>query len=264
MARPGFAANRGKRPGVGYQGPWPPDISNPLTAFGWYAAAWAEDPLWTPPDDGGAVSSWRNGGTLGTAFEQSTGAAQPTFRSAVAALNNRPAVDFDGTDDYLGVLSGVSVAVAHSLVVIGTSDAVPSATKSFIGTTSTGGDRLGIAATNNFVSRLGGTQVTSTGGSGITVSANTPYLVSAYNNGSVPASTIFVNGTNYTSASGGATLTTVDGVVLGASRSAVSTFSNYLDGQIAFAGFYLGDIHAHPNWPAFKRWVASRYAFTVA
>ncbi len=38
---------------------------NPLT--GWTTdpvhGVWASDPLWTPPADGGAVSSWRNGGS---------------------------------------------------------------------------------------------------------------------------------------------------------------------------------------------------------
>ena len=41
---------------------------NPLT--GWTTdplhAVWASDPLWTPPADGGAVSSWRNGGSVYT------------------------------------------------------------------------------------------------------------------------------------------------------------------------------------------------------
>lgn len=81
-----------------------PTFSNPFTD--WTTdplhGAWASDPLWTPPADGGAVSSWRNGGSVGTPhFTQGTGAAQPTYDAENASFNNKAVVSFDGTDDRL-------------------------------------------------------------------------------------------------------------------------------------------------------------------
>lgn len=59
---------------------------------------WASDPAWANPGDGGAVASWRNGGSVGGNPTQAVAAAKPTFRASVAALNGRAAVEFDGGD----------------------------------------------------------------------------------------------------------------------------------------------------------------------
>ena len=64
---------------------------NPLTS--WTTdpvhGVWASDPLWTPPADGGAVSSWRNGGSVGTPnFTQATGTKQPTYREVLPSQVN--------------------------------------------------------------------------------------------------------------------------------------------------------------------------------
>ena len=203
---------------------------------------------------GAAVSSWRNGGTLGTAFEQSTGAAQPTFRSAVAALNNRPAVDFDGTDDRLEITSGVSLAQPFSVVWIGTYDALTSA-RAVVGLNSASLNyRVGTNATPNFsinatTALNGGTPVAGVG-----------YMQRSYVNGA--SSAISVNGTSQ--ASGNAGASALDQIILGTGRTAPSTYGNFHDGPTAFIGIIAGDITTHANWPAFKRWVASRYGITVA
>lgn len=63
---------------------------------------WAEDPKWTKPADGAAVASVRNNSGGGDPA-QATGAAQPLYAQAVAALNGRAALLFDGVDDYLDV-----------------------------------------------------------------------------------------------------------------------------------------------------------------
>lgn len=77
--------------------------TNPLTSFGltYTAAFWAEDPLWTAPADGGAVSSWRDAGSENKPATQGAGAKQPVYRASVAALNGRPAIQGDGADDFL-------------------------------------------------------------------------------------------------------------------------------------------------------------------
>ena len=84
----------------------------------WHSAFWASDPGWTPPADGAAVSSWRNSGTSAANATQATGTAQPTFRSAYANLNGKPAVDFDGTADWL-ITASPLIAQPNHIVVVG-------------------------------------------------------------------------------------------------------------------------------------------------
>lgn len=76
---------------------------NPLTlpVGSWFKAFWAEDPDWTPPADGGAVSSWRNAGTISGDAEQATGINQPLYIASVPEFNDRPAIRSDGVNDYL-------------------------------------------------------------------------------------------------------------------------------------------------------------------
>lgn len=51
--------------------------------------------------DGAAVAQWDDKSGKGRHLVQATAAARPLYRSADATLNNRPAVEFDGTDDVL-------------------------------------------------------------------------------------------------------------------------------------------------------------------
>lgn len=83
----------------------------------WAICSWAEDPSWTPPSNGSPVSSWRNGGTAGTAFTASS-TARPTYTAADANLNGRPSLTFDGTDDAM-FMSGVTVAQPDTIVIVG-------------------------------------------------------------------------------------------------------------------------------------------------
>jgi len=73
---------------------------DPLS-IAWHSAYWAEDPNWTNPGDGNAVTTWADASGNGRSVTQATGTKRPIYRSSVAGLNNQPAVDFDGTDDFL-------------------------------------------------------------------------------------------------------------------------------------------------------------------
>ena len=79
---------------------------DPLS-IGWTHAVWAEDPDWTPPADGAAVSSWRNAGSNGTALTEGTGSAQPIYRASFAGLNSKPAVECTGTQTIRTTAGGV-------------------------------------------------------------------------------------------------------------------------------------------------------------
>ena len=70
---------------------------NPLTSIAWLHAFWAEDPAWTHPANGAFVSSWRDAGTAAADAVQGTAGSQPIYNAALAALNNRPAVQFNAS-----------------------------------------------------------------------------------------------------------------------------------------------------------------------
>ena len=177
---------------------------------------------------------------------QSAGASQPTFRSANATLNNRPVVDFDGTDDRLEITTGVSLAQPFSVVWIGLHDATSN--RRFLG--HNGDGSMGIVAAAAHHLRSG---ATITGG---TVVINTPYMVRNYINGA--SSSINVNGTQIVAGDAGAL--TVDRILIGCAPG----YASFLDAKTAFLGIYSGDITTHPNWPAFKTWVAQHYGVVVA
>lgn len=73
---------------------------DPLS-IAWDWAAWAQDPNWTPPGDGVAVSSWNDASSGTRHATQATGTKQPIYRASESGMNNKPTVDFDGTDDFL-------------------------------------------------------------------------------------------------------------------------------------------------------------------
>ena len=177
---------------------------------------------------------------------QSTGASQPTFRSANSVLNNRPVVDFDGTDDRLEITTGVSLAQPFSVVWVGTYDAAVA--RRFLGHSGDGSMGSGATAVHHLRSGA-----TITGG---TVVINTAYMVNNYINST--SSSITANGTSIVT--GDAGVLTVDRILLGCGPGYVS----FLDGKTAFLGIYSGDITTHPNWPAFKTWVAQHYGVAVA
>lgn len=74
---------------------------NPLTQVTALHAVWASDPSWSNPGDGNPVDSWRN--QSGGGDPASTSTARPIYRASVASLNNRPAVEFDGSNDFSAV-----------------------------------------------------------------------------------------------------------------------------------------------------------------
>jgi len=183
---------------------------------------------------------------------QATGSFQPTYRGSVATLNNRPAVDFDGTDDRLEILTGVSLAQPFSVVWIGDLDATN--TRAW----------LGIHSGNNV--RRVGTNTTQAINAGLgwaglaTLATATGYLSTAYIN--TTASSATLNGTADGTGSSGTVA--LDQIILGAGRTTPSTYGNFLDGKTAFLGIFPGDITTHPRWPDFKAWVRSHYNLVIA
>jgi hypothetical protein len=121
-----------------------PSSFSPLS-IPWHSAFWASDPTWIPPADGAAVSSWRNAGTSAANATQGATNTQPTYRAAYAGLNNKPALQFDGTDGGGDVLWTTSPTISQPTHVFGVAwldatapasatlvDGVPGANRQFV------------------------------------------------------------------------------------------------------------------------------------
>lgn len=144
LARRGTVAG-GTQSGSPPPGPFDPwDAAYPTAVHG----VWASDPLWTPPADGAAVSSMRNesgGGSLA----QATGSLQPIYRAAVAAYDNRPAVEFVAAGDWLGISSFPStVAQPFLFVVVGNTSGATGSGERLISWNAGGGSGVGDNASN--------------------------------------------------------------------------------------------------------------------
>jgi len=217
--------------------------TDPVHAF------WASDPLWTPPADGGAVSSWRNGGSVGGDAVQATGGSQPLYRASTAAYNNRPTVEFDGTDDRLGV-NIADISQTYYVVLIAGADTSASAFQCAFGTGVAASYGVYVAAAGSVYRMSFGTALT---GGTATVA---PHLFVAVGAGA--ASTLDVDGVEVIAAANAGT-SAMPIIALGAGSAALATFGDHLNGHIAYAAVFTTDPTALPEWATFYAWVESYY-----
>lgn len=206
---------------------------NPLTLVSWHSAYWAEDPDWTNPGDGNAVTDWTDGSGNGRDLTQGTGTKRPLYRASVAALNGQPALEFDGTDDFLQTASSFTVTSGTLTKVI-----------IYQLRSHAGGNRHVWSAMDNFTNRAdvfrtgAGHYIygsAAAGGSAIFIGGGTSTF-----NGVLEIDTfgssgkVEINGSSVATGSGAAALTThCIGGYLGAEVSAST---------VAFAGMYLGTL----------------------
>ena len=203
------------------------------------------------------MSSWRNGGSVaGVDLTQATGSKQPTYRASTAAFNNKPTVQGDGTDDWIGATFGAAIAsypwyvvsifskgkAANAPEVIW--DDVPGSGGSpgYPLYTDTGAStwRISVAA-----ELAGGTADT-----------GTHLAVATYNGAS---SSLVIDGTSVSSGTIGP-VNPASGVTLCGWRGGTYNSS----GHIAYWALFTTNPTALPEWAAFKAWVTSTYGITVA
>jgi hypothetical protein len=241
----------GARPRITRYARNPGGSFDPLNAIAWHSAFWAEDPDWSAPADGGAVSDWRNAGSVGTDYNavQATASKQPTYRAATAAYNNRPTVQFDATDDFLRTAAWTATTQPLHLVVIANLGAT-TATRSIVD----GRDAYRGLVTGFSSARWGmnwGTPVNEAVGT----STTNPSLIVQLANGA--SSTMDVNGTQVIATDAGV-LDSI-GLTLGANNIGTGSFG----GHLAFVGLYDGTLSA-ADLAALEAWATSHYGITVA
>jgi hypothetical protein len=221
----------------------------------WDQGAWyAEDPDWTNPGNGGAVSQWDDGGSgLARHMVQATSSRQPTYSAAHASFNNKPAVVVDGGDDLSTSGTFTAPTKPYSIVLVAR-----------MGSNATG-ILFARGATGSGIGNMFWWQPDSTwrhyGGAGTLIGAGgTPtaaHLIRVYVNDA--SSVIEVDGT----ATAG-TLGTAQNITSFGLFSAQGVSFAPSGSAIAFAGLYTGNVAAHGSWAAFKADAATHYGLTVA
>ncbi len=226
---------------------------NPLTDFSTVPVhgVWASDPLWVPPADGGAVSSWRNGGSVGTPnFTQGTGSKRPTYRASTAAYNNQPTVQGDGTDDFLAC-NFDDLTQPFWIVLLGNYGNNTAIAKYLCDAFSV---QAGIIYNNS--STKYHTYSGVPGDTGDTLDANTHVHVVKF---SGVSSSYHLDGASIWT--GNAGVLGMDGTTLFARAGGVG---GNIPGHIAYYALFTSDPTAQTEWAAFKAWCLSFYGVTVA
>lgn len=231
---------------------FPAQSWNPLTAVAWKAAYWADDPNWSNPGAGNAVSSWSDGTGNGFTMLQGTGAKQPLFRTGVTALGGKSAVEFDGVNDFMQATTPVmtqpySIVAALEVISLGSGDIVLSDSV---------GTGRGLFYWRNATGKW--TAYTGTGFLISTPSITTGAHVARFGANNT-SSTIVVDGVATTGSVGNSTGYT--GITLGAINTGTALWSNI---RLGFWGVYNGDITAAAGWPNLKSIMSGLYGQTLA
>lgn len=208
---------------------------DPFVTLQPYAGFWADDPKWVAPADGATVASWNNRGTFTTDADQATEAAKPIFRASVALLNNKSALEFDGTDDHLDILAGAALAQPFTVVWVGLVGSLASVRRSVGLRTGSGTYGVGYDNTPDWNARM---QTNLIGGN---PALSTKYITTTTFNGA--SSDITVNGASVIT--GNAGTDAINQIVLGAGHTA-AVFSNFHFGHTAYVGIYSGTPGTQP------------------
>jgi hypothetical protein len=180
---------------------------------------WADDPDWTNPGDGGAVSSIRNfAGTPDPS--QATSTAKPTFRATPTGFNGHAALEFDGGDSDLGAVTDV----AQPWKIVAVVKRTGSGNRNAVGFLSAGARGLGHNSGGAWLLSAG---TNLTGGTSDTTAA---HVLRGTLNGA--SSQLWADGTSV--ASGDAGANALGDLVIGAPSA-----SGWV-GFVAFVGIYAG------------------------
>lgn len=215
---------------------------DPIGAVTWQSVFWAEDPAWTNPGNGNPVTSWNNAGTDATDATEATN--PPVYASSVAALNSKPAIDFDGTNDLL-VANVADLTSPWTLVVICTHD--DTATDSAVGF---------LAGTNGALAYVSGTgwRIGSATANVVGTTGDTVLLVGLSNGAS---STLEVNGVGPGTVNGGGVGNLTE-LRIGNRASALP-----FDGKIAFVGLKSSALTA-PELAYLEAGATSHYGIAIS
>lgn len=223
-------------------------MSNILT--GWTTdpvhGFWVEDPSWTPPADGAAVDSWRNGGTAGGGNLTSSGSNRPVYRAVAPVSDGQSALQFTSASSQRMVVDITDLAQTYWIVALVSTGGSNGAAERIVGIGANTGYGFGDNATNVYAIN-GGTQIT-----GGTSDSSAHCYVAKFAGAS---STLHVDGVLRASGNAGTSSLTV--LSVGAGNSSTSVFANYLNGFVHAVLIFDTDPTAQAEWDSFKAYAAT-------
>lgn len=184
---------------------------------------------------------------------QTTGSKQPTYDASNPAFNGAATVTFDGTDDVL-VMDPTDIPQPYWLVCVAATG-TPAALQRIVGVGPFTYRGLGVSTVSGgrWALALAGEII---GG----VSDTSPHLL--LGQGSGASSAVSADGTSV--ASGNAGAGGISLLALGAGAANLTSFANFLNGDIAAVLVFTTDPTLQPEWADFTAWVTSTYGIVVA
>jgi hypothetical protein len=217
----------------------------------WAVAHWAGDPAWAHPADGANVTQWDDATGKGR-HAKVNAATPPVWRASLAALGGRPAVDFFTTWAVLFEDAwSAEIPQPWSVVLV-----------AHLRTLTSGQFIDGKDAGHRAILGIDGSYVLSFDTQGgpklVGPSVDTsPHLYACVANGTSSVMEID-GGTPYTGNPGSYPM-------IGLTLSSNYPWSGgTIPQEMGFVAIYPGDIRAHNQWPAFKKWVTEQYAIPMA
>lgn len=227
---------------------------DPLTAITWEAVFFAEDGDWMNPGDGNAVSQWDDASGNSRHASQVTSGKRPIYRSSVAALNNKPALDFTRASQQSLSTASWTLAQTLSYVAVANLDATAGENYLLHGG-SAASPLIGDTNSSNKWQMYAGTTVRESAGAPDTAGHLFTWVYAG------ASSVAYLDGTSIISGASPGTTGIAAGLNIG--KFATAETANW-DGAIAFVGVYAGDITAHAQYANLKTFFAAHYNLTVA
>lgn len=203
---------------------------------------WAGDPSasW---GDGALVNSFPNFGLPQAPFTAATTAARPTFVTAAAALNGKPAISFDRNNSTYLQRTGVTLSQAFYITVICAATGPTATTEVIVGTgTVSGAAGLGKRSANDWYNASDAAVLSS----GITYNSSPKLIVAKFSGGS---SRVKVNNVVGTTGNAGTSNLTFLKVGAGGVGSAVA---NPFTGLVHLVLVTNYDPETHVSWPVIQ------------
>lgn len=195
--------------------------------------------------DGDPVGAWVD--QVADEYTQATTTAKPTWRESVAALNNQPALDFDGGDWLQGAFASPTTQPT-TIFVVAKADSVGVAVQYvFDGDDGTNRNLFQFNSTPEYFIHAGATL------SGGTPNTNAHIYTIIFNSVS---SAFFADGTSILSGDAGSNI--LDGLTIGAKNS----LSQEWPGEIAELLIYTADLTANEK-NLVQNYLASKYGISV-
>jgi hypothetical protein len=230
---------------------------DPLS-YGWHSAYWPGGPRFTALAlaDGDPVSTLPDEAGVGNLHDMTSSSTERPLYRATGGANSKRSVEADKTNDRMNLASGFGgVAQPWTLVAVFRLTTLTGLDNVIVQSTSgTGGMARQDGPPDRWQATAGGTSIDN--GGAAPVPDTNAHLMKFHANGA--SSSLELDGTSLVASTVSAE--TISSWTLFTNGSSFTRFGGM---HLMFFGFYPGTISGSA-WTAFKAWVASEYALTIA